>query len=92
MNFTDGLLHALNFTAPAVWMAVGLVLVEKLFARKRPFSLGVKTRLAIYGLLGLTALVGGLIFFGRDAKMASYAALVALPAVASLALQKFWKA
>jgi len=92
MNFTDGLLHALNFIAPALWMAVALVLAEKLFARKRPLAWGIQARLAVYALLGLAALVGGLVFFGRDAKMATYAALVALPTLASLTLQKFWKA
>jgi hypothetical protein len=92
MNFTDGLLHALNFIVPAFWMALGLVLAEKLFARKRPFTWGMKARLVLYALLGLGALVGGLVLFGRDAKMATYAALVALPTLASLTLQKFWKA
>jgi hypothetical protein len=92
MNLTDGLLHALNFVAPALWMAVALVVAEKLFARKRSFAWGLKARLALYALLGLAALAGGLVFFGRDAKMATYAALVALPTLASLTLQKFWKA
>jgi hypothetical protein len=92
MNFTDGLLHALNFIAPALWMALMLVLAEKLFARKRPLAWGIRARLALYALLGLAALVGGLVFFGRDAKTATYAALVALPTLASLTLQKFWKA
>ena len=92
MNLTDGLLHALNFVAPALWMAVALVAAEKILARKRPFAWGVKARLVLYALLGLTALAGGLVIFGRDAKMATYAALVALPTLASLTLQKFWKA
>jgi hypothetical protein len=91
MNFIDGLLHALNFIAPALWMALALVAAEKLFARKRPFQLGLKARALLYAALGIAALVGGLVLFGRDAKMATYAALVALPVMASLVLQRFWK-
>jgi hypothetical protein len=92
MNFTDALLHALNFLAPALWMAILLVAAERVLARKRVIKPSAKGRLAIYFLLGLAALGAGLLLFGRDAKMATYAALVALPTLASLSFQKFWKA
>ncbi len=82
MGPLDALWHALNFFAPAAGVALLAAGAAKLLWRRE--LAGVRWhRLALWaGLAGAAALVGGLVAFGRDGKMATYGALVAASALA----------
>ncbi len=76
MGPLDLLNHLLNFAAPA--LAVGLVLafLAPVFMKNKALARTRSTQTAINFVVGVLALLAGLLFFGRDGKMASYAALV----------------
>ena len=76
MGPLDLLNHLLNFAAPA--LAVGLVLafLAPVFIRNKALARTRTAQAAINFVVGLLALLAGLLFFGRDGKMAIYAALV----------------
>jgi hypothetical protein len=82
MGPSDALWHLLNFFAPALGVAVLGAAAAKLVWRRD--LAGVHWhRLVLWGATaGAAALLGGLIVFGRDGKMASYGALVLATAVA----------
>ncbi len=90
MGFFDGLFHLLGFAAPA--LALGLLM--PLAARWiLPRAAGARYRVqaGVVFAAGLAALVGGLVVFGRDGKMATYAALVLAAATAQWALAGAWR-
>jgi hypothetical protein len=68
-----------NFVAPAAGVALLLILFTRLFAgffrSKRPVTLGWKAQAAIVFIAGVGLLLAGLVVFGRDGKVASYALL-----------------
>jgi hypothetical protein len=76
MGPVDFLVHLLNFAAPAAFVALVLALGGRLVSRPS----GRQPRwwvLALVNLaVGCSVLAGGLVFFGRDGKMLTYAALV----------------
>ena len=76
MTLIDSLGHLVGFVAPALFMALVLGLAPRWRAAGRQ----VRTRWTVaVGLLfgaGVLVLLAGLVFYGRDAKMATYAALV----------------
>lgn len=78
VGFFDGLLHLLNFFAPALGVGLLTATLVKLVWRQalRGTSWG---RLAMAGCTacGLALLVG-LLFFGRDGKMATYGLMLLL--------------
>lgn len=76
MGPLDLLNHLLNFAAPA--LAVGLVLafLAPVFMKNKALDRTRTAQAAINFVVGVLALLAGLLFFGRDGKMASYAALV----------------
>lgn len=76
MGPLDFLNHLLNFVAPAVCVGLFVAMVAPLMYRKTPMSRSLRAQAAINVVAGLMALLAGLLFFGRDGKMASYAALV----------------
>ena len=86
MGFFDAAWHLLNFLAPAFGLgAIAAALAKALF--RRELSGRRWLDLAAYASLGaLLMLLAGLAFFGRDGKMATYAAM----AVAS-ALMLWWR-
>ncbi|MDP3604862.1 MAG: hypothetical protein Q8R59_03850 [Polaromonas sp.] len=69
----------LNFMAPAAFVALLLVLSVRLFAgffrSKRPPAHSWYAQTAIVFIAGVVLLLAGLMLFGRDGKMASYALL-----------------
>jgi hypothetical protein len=82
MGPLDALWHALNFFAPAVAVALLAAGAAKLLWRRELAGVAWH-RLALWGgVAGAMALVGGLIAFGRDGKMATYGALVVATALA----------
>ena len=72
----DQLLHWLNFSYPALALGTLMALLGHVFARNRPAAPVLIAQVAINCIAGAAALIGGLWFFGRDGKMATYAALV----------------
>lgn len=93
LNLTNQLL---NFMAPAAFVALFVVLVAHVFARffgsKRPLALSLSAQLAIVFVASLVLLAAGLVIFGRDGKMASYALLAVGAATCQWLLLRGWKA
>ncbi|MEO5606370.1 MAG: hypothetical protein ABIR13_02130 [Polaromonas sp.] len=81
--------HLFNFMAPAALLAVLLVLLSRLFFRffrsKRFFAQAWWAQVAIVFIVNLGVLTAGLLLFGHDGKMLTYAALVL-----SAALCQWW--
>lgn len=86
----------LNFMAPAACVAVMLVLMTRLFSRflrsKRPLALSLPKEIATVFVVSVLLLVAGLVLFGRDGKMASYALLAGGAASCQWVLLRGWKA
>ena len=88
--------HLLNFMAPAALVALLLIVCLRLFfgffQSKRPFVEIWWAQAAIIFVVNLTTLTAGLLLFGRDGKMATYAALVLGAALCQWLLLRGWKA
>ena len=84
--------HLLNLVAPAAVVALLLVLLASFFSRfsstKRPAAQSIWARAAIIFIVNLVVLVAGLLLFGNDGKMATYAALVLAAATCQWLLGK----
>jgi hypothetical protein len=88
MGPLDLLFHVLGFAAPA--LAVGLLLA--LCARLAwPGRGPLWTHAAVNVVAGVAVLAGGLLLFGRDGKMATYAALVGVLALSQWLLSRGWR-
>lgn len=82
MGPLDAFWHAMNFLLPGLAVAAVGASAAKLLWR-RELAAVPWHRLALWaGLAGVAALVGGLVLFGRDGKMATYGALVLAAAMA----------
>jgi hypothetical protein len=92
MDFSDILTHLLNFLAPALAVAGLVAIVTRILMPNRAAAQSLWTQVAINFIVGAVALAVGLWSFGRDGKMASYAALVVCCASCQWFLQKGWKA
>ncbi len=91
MDFLDILTHWLNFLAPALAVAGLITIVTRILMRNRAATHSVWIQAAINCVVGVVALALGLWFFGRDGKMATYAALVLACASCQWLMQKGWK-
>ncbi|MCF8167429.1 MAG: hypothetical protein K9K38_12630 [Rhodoferax sp.] len=76
MGSLDLLNHLLNFLAPSVVVGVLMALAARVFYRTRPKAPGILAQAAINSVACSVVLFIGLWFFGRDGKMATYAAMV----------------
>lgn len=87
--------HLFNFIAPAAAVALLLVLFTSFFARfskhKRAAAPGFWTQLAIIFVANLAVLAAGLVVFGSDGRMVTYAALVLVAALCQWLLRRYWK-
>ena len=91
MGPLDLVIHLLNFIAPALFVA-GLVLPSCHFLLKKMTKPPVVwVQFAINFVIGVAVLTGGLVLFGRDGKMATYAALVLAQGTAQWLLVRGWK-
>jgi hypothetical protein len=85
MGPLDALWHLLNFFAPAVGVALATALMAKLVWRRELAAVSWR-QLVLWGCgAGAAALVAGLLTFGHDGKIATYAVLVA-----ATALSQWW--
>ncbi|MGJ7508552.1 hypothetical protein [Variovorax sp. GT1P44] len=73
----DLLDHLLNFVAPAFVVGFLCAILGRFAMRRSPRSLAWWVQGAINFVVGVMVLAAGLIVFGRDGMMATYAALVA---------------
>ena len=87
--------HLLNFIVPAASVALLLVLLSRLsfglFKSKRPLALSWWAQVAIIFIVSAGILTAGLLIFGRDGKMMTYAALVLGAALCQWVLVRGWK-
>jgi hypothetical protein len=92
LGFTDLLVHALSFAAPALAVALLVTLLAPLVLPRKGAGPGWWARFAINCAAGLAALGAGLWYFGRDGKMATYACLVLAVATAQWLTARAWRA
>lgn len=82
MGPLDAFWHLLNFFAPAVGVGLLSAVLAKLVWRSALQGVGWR-RLSVWACGGAAiALVGGLIFFGRDGRMLTYLLMVGATATA----------
>lgn len=91
MGLLAALNHLLNFVAPAAAVALLLVAGARILMRKRPSALSWRAQAAIHFIVGCAVLVAGLVVFGRDGKMLTYAALVLACASSQWLLARGWQ-
>ena len=89
----DQIIHICSFISPA-W---GVALLSVLFSRFLAYrwvpiaSAGLGVQICVGGLMGTGALSLGLIFFGVDGKMATYAGLVLVCAITQWIFCRGWR-
>jgi hypothetical protein len=83
--------HLLNFVAPAAFMAIALAVAAAIFMKKRPGSTVLWAQAAINFIVGVGVLAVGLVGFGRDGMMATYAALVFVCGTGQWLLSRSWR-
>jgi hypothetical protein len=91
MGLFDIVNHFSNFTAPAAFVAIFTAFFARTVLPGKARLPGFR-RLATYCFLAaFVALVAGLWSFGRDGKMASYAAMVLACATVPWVLSRGWR-
>ena len=91
MSFVQLLLHGLNFLAPALFIALFLPAANRWVLRRALPRPGLWVQVAILFVVGLAALLAGLVLFGVDGKMLTYLALVLCCASAQWVMGRGWK-
>ena len=95
MELLDIANHLLNFVAPALFVALLLALAGRVVRGRGAlvggFWRGLWRSVWVNALLGSAVLTAGLIGFGNDGKMLTYAALVLVCASAQWALDHGWR-
>jgi hypothetical protein len=91
MGPIDFLLHLLGLLAPAAGVALGVALAARLVLPRRSPPQAWWMPLAINFAAGSAVTVAGLWYFGRDGKMATYAALVVAVATAQWLSGRAWR-
>lgn len=85
------LLHLLNFIAPAVLVGLLVALLAPVLMKKARPRHTWRVQFAMNFVACCLALVLGLWLFGRDGKMATYAAMVLLCAASQWFAGKAWR-
>jgi hypothetical protein len=91
MSLLDLLIHALNFAAPAAFLAVLMPLLAKLIFRRQQALLAGWAQVLVNFTVCIAVLLAGLVFFGRDGKFATYAALVVCAATSQWMMARRWR-
>ena len=91
MGPLDFTIHLMSFAAPAVFMALLLPLLARFLVPKQAAARSYRVQAAINCIAGLAVLAAGLWWFGRDGKMATYAALVVTMASAQWLSLRAWR-
>ena len=90
MPLLDLLIHALNFAAPAAFLAVLMPLLARLILRGKQARLALWVQVLVTFAACLAVLLAGLVFFGRDGKIATYAASVLCAATSQWVMYRAW--
>jgi NADH:ubiquinone oxidoreductase subunit K len=85
MNVLDGVLHGLHFVAPAAFVAF-LVAWVGLWQGRRVSLRNLLRQTTLLAAANVVVLVLGLVWFGRDGKMATYALMIIVCASCQLVL------
>ncbi|WP_404300286.1 hypothetical protein [Alicycliphilus denitrificans] len=91
MSLLAALNHLLNFVAPALALALLLVLASHMFMRKMAKKQHWIASIAINFAVGCAVLGAGLVLLGRDGRMVTYAALVLASASCQWLLLRAWR-
>ena len=91
MSVLDLLFHLLNFAAPALAVALLVAGAARVLLRRGPALLGWWASVALNSIAGLAVLGAGLAWYGRDGKMATYAALVLAIATTQWIASRAWR-
>lgn len=91
MGPLDILNHLLNFVAPAAAVALLLVLAGGWIGPQGRPAMAAWRRFAVLFVVGVAVLAGGLLIWGRDGKMLTYAALVLCCASTQWVLSRAWR-
>jgi tetraacyldisaccharide-1-P 4'-kinase len=91
MSFLALLNHVINFVAPAVWLALLMPLLSRIFMKKIPVVHALPKQVAIHFAVLVPVLVIGLLVFGRDGKMLTYLSMVLCCATVQWAMFKAWR-
>jgi ABC-type nickel/cobalt efflux system permease component RcnA len=91
MGPADFTLHLLSFAAPALCMALLLPVAARFLMPKQAAARSYRTQAAINCIAGVLVLGAGLWYFGRDGKMATYAALAVVMATAQWLSLRAWR-
>ena len=92
MGLLDTLNHLLNFAAPALALAVMVPAFARLSGIGKVASAAFVVQSAVNFVACLAVLLAGLWTFGRDGKMATYAAMVLVCATTQWLMQRAWRA
>jgi len=88
--------HLLNFIAPALFVALCVVLAARRWpggrSAARSSRMGWGRQFAIVALVNVLVLVAGLVFFSQDGKLLTYAAMTLAAAIAQWLLMRGWRA
>ena len=91
MGLLDQIYHLMNFLAPALAVGILLALVGPFILGKSAKAPAGIAQAAINCVAGSVALGVGLWFFGRDGKMASYAALLVVAVTSQWVGGRGWR-
>ncbi|MBL0422836.1 hypothetical protein JI739_21045 [Ramlibacter sp. AW1] len=92
MGFLDLLLHLSGFVAPALALALLMPTASRWLLRLQPVrAMRWWVQAGIGFAVGVVVLLGGLWVFGRDGKMATYAALVGVMATLQWLMAGGWR-
>mgnify|MGYP001598766077 CR=1 FL=1 len=80
--------HAINFAAPALWLALLLPVLGRFLMKKSRSAHTLPALIAINFIVCTVTLLGGLVLFGQDGKMLTYFSLVAASASCQWFMQK----
>lgn len=83
--------HLLNFTAPAAFVALVLVLAARFLGGRGAGAGRWWVQWAFTFAAGVLVLLGGLVLFGRDGAMATYTALVVVCGTVQWLAMRGWR-
>ncbi|NDP37574.1 MAG: hypothetical protein GZ093_02295 [Rhodoferax sp.] len=82
--------HLFNFIAPALWLALLLPILARLFMKKRTLARSLYAQAAINFAASVSVLVLGLMVFGDDGKMLTYLAMALAGATSQWLMRRAW--
>ncbi|MFM2275776.1 MAG: hypothetical protein RL211_1648 [Pseudomonadota bacterium] len=91
MGPIDLFLHLFNFVAPALAVALVVTVFSRFLMPNRGSALTYIAQVAINFVACTLVLLVGLVFFGRDGKMVTYAAMVLTSATSHWVMARSWK-